>query len=67
MKSFADQVSNFIPNHFVSLGTDGYGRSDSREALIRFFELDPYYIVIAAIQALSDQNKFYVSMVADAI
>ena len=67
MKSFADQVSNFIPNHFVSLGTDGYGRSDSREALRSFFEVDRYYIVIAALKALSDQNKIDVSMVADAI
>ena len=67
MKSFADQVSNFIPNHFVSLGTDGYGRSDSREALRSFFEVDRYYIVIAALKALPDQNKIDVSMVADAI
>ena len=67
MKSFADQVSNFIPNHFLSLGTDGYGRSDSREALRSFFEVDRYYIVIAALKALSDQNKIDVSMVADAI
>ncbi len=67
MKSFADQVSNFISNHFVSLGTDGYGRSDSREALRSFFEVDRYYIVIAALKALSDQNKIDVSMVADAI
>jgi pyruvate dehydrogenase E1 component len=67
MKSFADQVSNFIPNHFVSLGTDGYGRSDSREALRSFFEVDRYYIVIAALKALSDQNKIDVSMVAGAI
>ena len=67
MKSFADKVSNFIPNHFVSLGTDGYGRSDSREALRSFFEVDRYYIVIAALKALSDQNKIDVSMVADAI
>ena len=67
MKSFADQVSNFIPNHFVSLGTDGYGRSDSREALRSFFEVDRYYIVIAALKALSDQNKIDVSIVADAI
>ena len=67
MKSFADQVSNFIPNHFVSLGTDGYGRSDSREALRSFFEVDRYYIVIAALKALSDQNKIDVSMVTDAI
>ena len=67
MTSFVDQVSNFIPTHFVSLGTDGYGRSDSREALRSFFEVDRYYIVIAALKALSDQNKIDVSMVADAI
>ena len=67
MKSFADQISNFIPNHFVSLGTDGYGRSDSRKALRSFFEVDRFYIVIAALKALSDQNKINVSLVADAI
>jgi len=67
MKSFADQISNFIPNHFVSLGTDGYGRSDSRKALRSFFEVDRFYIIIAALKALSDQNKINVSLVADAI
>ena len=67
MKSFGDQIRNFVPGRFVSLGTDGYGRSDSREALRRFFEVDRYYVVLAALKALADEGKLPASKAAEAI
>jgi pyruvate dehydrogenase E1 component len=67
MKSFADQIRNFVPQRFVSLGTDGYGRSDSREALRSFFEVDRYYVVLAALKALADDGKLPTSKAAEAI
>ena len=67
MKSYAEQIANFIPNKFISLGTDGYGRSDSREALRSFFEVDRYYIVIASLKALVDSKKIDKNMLTKAI
>jgi len=67
MRSFADQIRNFIPNRFVALGTDGYGRSDSREALRSFFEIDRYYVVLAALKALADDGKLPAAKAAEAI
>ena len=67
MKSYAEQIANFIPNKFISLGTDGYGRSDSREALRSFFEVDRYYIVIASLKALVDSKKIDKDMLTKAI
>ena len=67
MKSFPEQIANFLPNKFVALGTDGYGRSDSREALRSFFEVDRYYIVIAALKVLVDTKKIEVSTLTKAI
>jgi pyruvate dehydrogenase E1 component len=67
MKSFAEQISAFVPGKFVALGTDGYGRSDSREALRSFFEVDRYYVVVAALKALADEGKLPASKVSEAI
>jgi pyruvate dehydrogenase E1 component len=67
MRSFADQIRPFVPNRFVALGTDGYGRSDSREALRSFFEVDRYYVVLAALKALADDGKLPASKAAEAI
>jgi pyruvate dehydrogenase E1 component len=67
MKSFAEQIQRFVPNKFVALGTDGYGRSDSREALRDFFEVDRHYVVIAALKALSDEGKLPAAKVAEAV
>jgi pyruvate dehydrogenase E1 component len=67
MKSFAEQIQRFVPNKFVALGTDGYGRSDSREALRDFFEVNRYYVVIAALKALSDEGKLPAKTVAEAV
>lgn len=67
MKSFSDQIANFIPNSFTSLGTDGFGRSDSREALRSFFEVDRYHVVLAALKALKDQGKIDKKILSEAI
>jgi pyruvate dehydrogenase E1 component len=67
MKSFADQIRNFVPRRYITLGTDGYGRSDSREALRSFFEVDRYYITLAALKALADEGKLPASKAAEAI
>jgi pyruvate dehydrogenase E1 component len=67
MKSFAEQIAVFLPHKFVALGTDGFGRSDSREKLRHFFEVDRHYVVVAALKALSDEGKIKSSIVTDAI
>jgi pyruvate dehydrogenase E1 component len=67
MKSFAEQIAVFLPHKFVALGTDGFGRSDSREKLRHFFEVDRHYVVVAALKALSDEGKIKSSVVTDAI
>jgi len=67
MKSFAEQIQRFVPNKFVALGTDGFGRSDSREALRDFFEVNRYYVVVAALKALSDEGKLPAAKVAEAV
>ena len=67
MKSFPEQVARFLPNQFVALGTDGYGRSDSREALRSFFEVDRYYIVVTALTELANAKKIDASILTKAI
>lgn len=68
MKIVADQIRQFLPGRaFVSLGTDGYGRSDTREALRSFFEVDRHYIVIAALKALADEGRIEAARVSEAI
>ncbi len=67
MKSFAEQIQRFVPNKFVALGTDGFGRSDSREALRDFFEVNRYYVVVAALKALSDEGKLPAAKVTEAV
>ena len=67
MKSFAEQIATFLPNKFISLGTDGFGRSDSREALRDFFEVDRYHIVIAALKALTERKEIDKSVLLQAI
>jgi pyruvate dehydrogenase E1 component len=67
MRAFADQIRNFIPQRYVVLGTDGFGRSDSREALRSFFEVDRYYVVLAALKALADEGKLPACKAVEAI
>ena len=68
IKLFADQVRGSIPTrHFHALGTDGFGRSDARERLRGFFEVDRHYIAVAALKALADQEKLSRAKVSQAI
>ncbi len=67
MRAYADQIRAFIPNHYVVLGTDGFGRSDTRKQLRAFFEVDRRYIIIAALKALMDKGKVDAKKVNQAI
>ncbi len=66
MKLVPDQVARWVPGPFVTLGTDGFGRSDARQALRRFFEVDAGHIVSAALSTLSAQGLVPKDMVRDA-
>ena len=67
VRTFAEQIRGFVPRRYVVLGTDGFGRSDTREKLRRFFEVDRYYITVAALKALADEGTLPASKVAEAI
>ena len=67
MKIVADQIAPWVPGGLTTLGTDGFGRSDTRENLRRFFEVDAEMTVIAALYALSEKRQIEKSAVAKAI
>ncbi len=68
MKAYADQIRAFLPTpHYAVLGTDGFGRSDTRRALRRHFEVDRHYVAVAALNALADQGLLPREKVADGI
>ena len=67
MKIYADQIREFIPGHYRVLGTDGFGRSDTREKLRHFFEVDRFYITVAALKALSEEGKIPSEQVVQAM
>ncbi|MBI2382305.1 MAG: pyruvate dehydrogenase (acetyl-transferring), homodimeric type [Gammaproteobacteria bacterium] len=67
IRSFADQIREYVPTDYVVLGTDGFGRSDSRANLRRFFEVDRYYVVVAALSALAKRGELDKKVVAEAI
>lgn len=67
IKLYTEQLREFIPQRFVNLGTDGFGRSDTREALRSFFEVDRYHVVVAALHALAKDGDISASEVAKAI
>ena len=67
MRSFADQIRPFVPQPFSVLGTDGFGRSDTRARLRRFFEVDRHYIVLAALKSLADEGAIPSARVTEAI
>ena len=66
VRSYADQIRQFINRPYTVLGTDGYGRSDTRDKLRRFFEVDRYHIVLAALYALAKEGKIPMSQVTEA-
>lgn len=65
--AYGEQLRRLMPNPLTVLGTDGYGRSDTREVLRRFFKVDRYHIVVAALKALADQGDIKVDVVSSAI
>ena len=69
MKAFTDQIRGFVPKgrSFTSLGTDGFGRSDSRVKLREHFEVNRHFIVLAALRALAEEGKVPASRALDAI
>ena len=67
MKIIADQIQRWVPGSFLSLGTDGYGRSDGRAALRDHFEVDKRYITVTALKALADDGVLDQQTVSQAI
>ncbi len=67
MKIYADQIREFVPGTYRILGTDGFGRSDTRQKLRHFFEVDRFFIVIAALKALADAGKVSAQTVTEAM
>jgi pyruvate dehydrogenase E1 component len=67
MKAVPDQVARWVPGRLSTLGTDGYGRSDSRAALRRHFETDAAHVVVAVLAALAETDDAKPEEVADAI
>lgn len=67
IKSYADQIRAYLPGTYKVLGTDGFGRSDTRNKLRHFFEVDRYYIAVAALKALADEGSVAMSEVSKAL
>jgi pyruvate dehydrogenase E1 component len=69
MKLFAEQIRAFMPKgrNYKVLGTDGFGRSDSRVKLREFFEVNRYYVAVAALKALAEDGAIDAKVVAQAI
>ncbi|NJD33488.1 MAG: pyruvate dehydrogenase (acetyl-transferring), homodimeric type, partial [Betaproteobacteria bacterium] len=67
IRVFAEQIRSLVPRHYTVLGTDGFGRSDTREKLRHFFEVDRYWITVAALSALADDGQVKKEKVAEAI
>jgi pyruvate dehydrogenase E1 component len=67
MKTFADQIRPFVPRRYRVLGTDGFGRSDYRKKLRAFFEVDRYFVAVAALTALAAEGTIKPVAVADAL
>ncbi len=69
MRIFSDQIRPYVPmgRRYITLGTDGYGRSDTRAKLREFFEVDRRYIAVAALRGLAEEGKVQLSDVEEAI
>ena len=67
MRLYAEQIRGYVPNKYHVLGTDGFGRSDTRNKLRKFFEVDRYYVTISALKALAELEALTEKDVADAI
>jgi pyruvate dehydrogenase E1 component len=67
VRSFADQIREWVPGRYAVLGTDGFGRSDYRRQLRRFFEVDRHHVAVAALDALAREGKVKPKVVQQAI
>jgi pyruvate dehydrogenase E1 component len=67
MRALPDAIRTWVPRRYVTLGTDGFGRSDTRAALRSFFEVDRHHVVVATLRALADEGKVKGEVVAQAI
>ena len=67
MRVVADMIRTWVPRRYVTLGTDGYGRSDTREALRNFFEVDRHHVALAALKALADDGVIARKIVKEAM
>ena len=67
LRAVPDQVARWMPRPFTSLGTDGFGRSDTREVLRRYFEVDPAHLVVAVLHGLAAQGRLPAATVGSAI
>jgi pyruvate dehydrogenase E1 component len=67
VRAFAEQIRDLVHARYVVLGTDGFGRSDTREKLRRFFEVDRHYVTVAALKALADDGALPAAKAAEAI
>ncbi|MEO8966255.1 MAG: pyruvate dehydrogenase (acetyl-transferring), homodimeric type, partial [Solirubrobacteraceae bacterium] len=67
LRAFADQIRQWVPASYRVLGTDGFGRSDYRRALRRFFEIDRHYVTVAALKELADTGELDQTRVQEAI
>jgi pyruvate dehydrogenase E1 component len=67
IRTFADHIRPYLDRRYVTLGTDGFGRSDFRKKLREFFEVNRHYVAVAALKALADDGKIKPSVVTAAI
>jgi pyruvate dehydrogenase E1 component len=67
IRAFADQIRAYVPRRYVVLGTDGFGRSDTRDKLRYFFEVDRKWVTVAALKALADEGKIPAAKVGEAL
>jgi len=67
VQSYADQIRKWVPQRFEVLGTDGFGRSDTRAQLRKHFEVNSYHVVVAALKALADEEALPATKVTEAI
>ena len=67
VKLYADQIRSLVPGAYRVLGTDGFGRSDTREKLREYFEVDYRYVVVATLCELANQDKVDVKVAKQAI
>jgi pyruvate dehydrogenase E1 component len=67
VRAFPEQIRPWVPRRYLVLGTDGFGRSDTREKLRRFFEVDRHYVAVAALQALAAEGAVPAARAAEAM